>query len=104
MPDSREIGEVKLRRERAHWQAAGLPSLRTGSGRELSFDCLQSQQEAAILADELKPEPGSHADQHPGQNSSEHEGSHQKSPMLVCETVSGHRDRRRPSAGAMMRR
>ena len=50
--------------------------------RELLLDCLQPQQEAAILADELKPEPGSHANQQPRQNSSEHEGSHRRSPRL----------------------
>ena len=78
--DSREIGKLEIRRGHADRQAAGLPALLPGARRELFLDRLQPQQEAAILADELKPEPGSHADQQPGQNGSEYEGSHQGLP------------------------
>ena len=105
MADSREIGKLKIRRDHADRQAAGLREASPGARRKSFLDCLQPQQEAAILADELKPEPDSHGDQQPRQNRSEHDGSHRRishcaglrnEELWTCDLPA-----RRPSAGAV---
>jgi hypothetical protein len=61
-----EVRQPEIRRNGAEGQPAQLAPLRRGPRPESSLDCLQSQQNAAVLAHELIAEPGPYGNQQPG--------------------------------------